>query len=303
MSFFSPPTPPDRPVRELSIAEILRKVQRIELTASRSVTELFAGQYKSAFRGRGMEFDEVRPYQPGDDVRSIDWNVTARTGEPFIKRFSEERELTVLFLVDISASGLFGTTAQAKLDRAVEVAALLMVSALKNNDKVGLLTFCDDVVRYDPPRKGRSHVLRLIRDLVDVHPIARPTRLERPLEFLNRVQKRRAVTFLLSDFLDPLPRRALGITRRRHDLTAVRVIDPRESALPAMGIATFRDAETGELVEVDTGSRHVREAFEQHARRHERSVSEQLTKLGIEQLTVETRDDATLALRKFFARR
>src|SRR5688572_3409128 len=190
-----------------SVAEILRKVQRIQIAANRSVNALFAGQYKSVFRGRGMEFDEVRPYQPGDDIRTIDWNVTARTGDCFIKRFCEERELTVLFLVDISASGAFGSTRQAKLDVAVEIAALLMFSALKSNDRVGLVTFCDDVLDYFPPRKGKSHVLRLIRQLVDVRPIARETHLARPLEFLNRVQKRRSVVFLLSDFLDELPRR------------------------------------------------------------------------------------------------
>lgn len=288
---------------EQSVAEILRKVQRIQIIANRSVNDLFAGQYKSVFRGRGMEFDEVRLYQPGDDIRTIDWNVTARTGECFIKRFCEERELTVLFLVDVSASGAFGSTRQSKLDVAVEIAALLMFSALKNNDRVGLITFCDDVLDFFPPRKGKSHVLRLIRQLVDVRPIARETHLGRPLEFLNRVQKRRAVVFLVSDFLDELPRRMLGITHRRHDLTAITVSDPRERDLPNVGFVTLRDAETGELIELDTGHPRVRELFSKHALVRELSIADQFRKLGIAQLSVDTPGDHALSLRRFFASR
>jgi uncharacterized protein (DUF58 family) len=286
-----------------SVAEILRKVQRIQIAANRSVNALFAGQYKSVFRGRGMEFDEVRPYQPGDDIRTIDWNVTARTGDCFIKRFCEERELTVLFLVDISASGIFGTTRQAKLDVAVEIAALLMFSALKNNDKVGLITFCDDVIDFHPARKGKSHVLRLIRNLVDVRPISRETHLERPLEFLNRVQKRRAVVFLISDFLDELPRRMLGITHRRHDVTAISVEDSLEREFPDVGFVVLRDAETGEIVEVDTRHPRVRELFAKQARIRHESVTNQLRKLGIDQLFIDTRGDHALSLRRFFAAR
>ncbi len=286
-----------------SVVEILRKVQRIQIIANRSVNALFAGQYKSVFRGRGMEFDEVRPYQPGDDIRTIDWNVTARTGDCFIKRFCEERELTVLFLVDVSASGAFGSTRQAKLDVAVEIAALIMFSALKNNDKVGLITFCDDVLDFFPSRKGKSHVLRLIRQLVDVRPVARETNLGRPLEFLNRVQKRRAVVFLVSDFLDELPRRMLGITHRRHDLTAITVSDPRERELPDVGFVTLRDAESGESVELDTRHPRVRELFAKHASLRELSIADQLKKLGIDQLSVDTRGDHALSLRRFFAAR
>src|SRR3990172_7254096 len=192
---------------EQSVAEILKKVQRIQIVANRAVNDLFAGQYKSVFRGRGMEFDEVRLYQPGDDIRTIDWNVTARTGDCFIKRYCEERELTVLFVVDVSASGIFGSTDHSKLDLVIEIAALLMFSALKNNDKVGLITFCDEVVEFIPARKGKGHVLRMIRQLVDVHPVARDTNIDGALEFLNRVQKRRAVVFLISDFLGELPRK------------------------------------------------------------------------------------------------
>ena len=205
---------------EQSVVEILKKVQRIQIVANRAVNDLFAGQYKSVFRGRGMEFDEVREYQPGDDIRTIDWNVTARTGNCFIKRFCEERELTVLFLVDVSASGAFGSTQQSKLELAVEIAALLMFSALKNNDKVGLIQFCDDVLDYLPPRKGKSHVLHIIRKLVGAQPVARDTNLDKALDFLNRVQKRRAVVFLMSDFLGPSavmrwPSRIVATTSRR----------------------------------------------------------------------------------------
>ena len=287
----------------MSVVEVLKKVLRIQIVANRTVNDLFAGQYKSVFRGRGMEFDEVRLYQPGDDIRSIDWNVTARTGECFIKRYSEERELTVLFVVDISASGVFGSIRRSKLDVVVELSALLMFSALKNNDKVGLITFCDDVIDFMPPRKGKSHVLRLIRHLVDVDPVARPTQLHRPLEFLNRVQKRRAVVFYASDFLGVLPLRLLGITHRRHDLTAVTVSDPRERELPKVGFLTLRDAETGEVTEVDTSNANLRQTFAQRAADRERTLTERLRRLGIDQLSVDAQSDYALMLRRFFAMR
>ncbi len=185
---------------ELSVAEIVAKVRRIRIAASRAVNDLFAGEYHSVFRGRGMEFDEVREYQPGDEVRTIDWNVTARAGQPFVKRFREERELTVVFVVDVSASGAFGTVRSSKLEMLIEVAALLMFSALKNHDKVGLLLFCDDTVKYLPPRKGTGNVLRFLRELVAARPIRKPADPVHALEFLGRVLRRRAVVFLLSDF-------------------------------------------------------------------------------------------------------
>jgi len=193
------------------VASILKRVRQIQIVANRRVDDLLAGQYKSVFRGRGMEFDEVREYQPGDDVRSIDWNVTARAGAPFVKRFVEERELTVMFLVDVSASGAFGSTWRSKLETLVELAAMLMFSALKNNDKVGLVTFCDEVIDYFPPRKGKSNVLHLIRELVAVEPVARPTNIAAAVDYLNRVQRRRAVVFLLSDFLAGDASKALGV--------------------------------------------------------------------------------------------
>ena len=289
--------------QEQTVAEILKKVQRIQIVANRAVNDLFAGQYKSVFRGRGMEFDEVREYQPGDDIRPIDWNVTARTGSCFIKRFSEERELTVMFLVDVSASGAFGSTQQSKLDLVVEMAALLMFSALKNNDKVGLIKFCDDVVEYLPPRKGKSHVLHLIRQLVATRAIPRETNLAGALEFLNRVQKRKAVVFLISDFIGPSARHTLAVSNRRHDLTAITVSDPREEVLPDVGFVSLMDAETGEIVELDTRQRSVRALFETRAATQREALSDELLKGGVDELQINTQRDYLAGLRKFFAMR
>jgi len=286
-----------------TVAEILKKVQRLQIIANRSVDDLLAGQYKSVFRGRGMEFDEVRQYQPGDDIRTIDWNVTARAGEPFIKRFCEERELTVLFLVDVSASGIFGSVDGTKLDLASEITALLMFSALKNNDKVGLLLFCDEVIDYFPPRKGKANVLRLIREIVSAEPLSRETDLAAALDFVNQVQKRRTVVFLLSDFLADLPRSSLTITHRRHDLIAVTVSDPREHQLPDVGFIRLRDAETGETRELDTRHPQVRRLFASRAAEFEGRLAEMLKKTGIDQLAVRTDEPYTSSLRKFFRSR
>lgn len=286
-----------------NVADILKKVQHIQIVANRTVNDMFAGQYKSVFRGRGMEFDEVRLYQPGDDIRTIDWNVTARTGDCFIKRYCEERELTVLFVVDISASGIFGSSDHSKLDLVIEIAAMLMFSALKNNDKVGLITFCDEVIEFIPPRKGKGHVLRMIRQLVDVHPVSRETRFDTALEFLNRVQKRRAVVFLISDFLGELPRKTLAISNRRHDLTAITVSDQREQALPDVGFVSLRDAETGETIEVDTRHPRVRELFASRNEQRNDALSRQLKRMGVDQLPVGTQGDYLLSLRKFFRMR
>ena len=282
------------------VAEILKRVQRIQIVANRTVNDLFAGQYKSVFRGRGMEFDEVREYQPGDDVRTIDWNVTARQGTPFIKVFCEERELTVMFLVDVSASGAFGSGSRSKLDMVVEVAALLMFSALKNNDKAGLITFCDEVIQYFPPRKGKANVLHLIRELVAVEPIRRETNLEEALEFLNRVQKRRAVTFLISDFLAPDAKHAMAVSNKRHDLVAITVTDPREHVLPDVGFISLVDAETGQVVEVDTRHPGVRDLFETRSVQRGERLSGELKKLGVDELPIRTDEEYLTSLRRFF---
>jgi uncharacterized protein (DUF58 family) len=285
------------------VATILKKVQRIQIVANRTVNDLFAGQYKSVFRGRGMEFDEVREYQPGDDVRSIDWNVTARAGTPFIKRFCEERELTILFAIDASASGAFGSVERSKLDMVVEVAAMLMFSALKNNDKVGLVTFCDTVLSYYPPRKGKANALHLIRELISVEPVTQPTSLAAALEFLNRVQKRRAVVFLISDFLAPPAREAIALCNARHDLIAVTITDPREQALPDVGFLSLVDAENGRIVEVDTHHPQVRAMFANRAARRAEELSTALRKVGVDELAIHTDEDYLKSLRRFFRMR
>lgn len=288
---------------DLTVQQILRRVQGIRLVVNRSVNDLMAGQYKSVFRGRGMEFDEVREYQPGDDVRTIDWNVTAREGTPYVKRFCEERELTVLFVFDISASGVFGSGNQSKLDLLVEVCALLMYSAIRNNDKVGLVMFAEQVEAYYPPRKGKGNVLRLIRELVAARPVASPTKLDDALEFINRVQKRRAIVFIVSDFLDTHAERNLAITKRRHDVVAVSVSDPREKELPDVGLLTLRDPETGRLIEVDSGSPRVREAFRQQALRREEELAAELKRVGVDQLAMVTDEPYSQTLQRFFRMR
>ncbi len=286
-----------------TVADILRKVQRIQIVANRSVNDLLAGQYRSVFRGRGMEFDEVREYQPGDEIRTIDWNVTARAGQPFIKRYCEERELTVLFLVDISASGAFGSGSQSKLDMMIEMVALLMFSALKNNDKVGLQLFADDVRAFYPPRKGKGNVLRLIREMLAVDPIRQETDLESALQYLNRVQKRRAVVFLISDFQTEASRKALAISNGRHDLVAITVSDPRETALPDVGFIALQDAETDEIIEVDTQHPEVRAMFAEQAQQRQQSLTTSLRRAGVDQLSINTAEPYTTSLRRFFEAR
>ena len=286
-----------------SVADVLRKVRRVEIVANRTVNDLFAGEYQSVFRGRGMEFDEVREYQPGDDIRSIDWNVTARAGAPFVKRYREERELTVLFLVDVSASGAFGSASQSKLDLIVEVTALLMFSALKNNDKVGLILFCDEVLRYFSPRKGKANVLRFIRELLTAEPVAAETRIDRALDYLNRVQKRRAVVFLISDFLGAGYERPLAVANRRHDVVAVSVGDPRERSLPDVGFILLQDAETGETMELDTRHPTVRDIFRERYEDRTRRLSEGLRSAGVDRLEVDTAEPYATALQQFFRMR
>ena len=284
------------------ITEILKKVRRLEIISNRSANDLFAGQYKSVFRGRGMEFSEVREYQPGDDIRQIDWNVTARAGRPYVKRFVEERELTVMFLVDVSASGAFGSC-QSMMDTAIETAATLMFSALKNNDKVGLMTFCDDVLEYNTPRKGKGNILNLIRQLVGYKPVARPTNIETALRYANQVLKRRAVIFLMSDFLAPPVQREFAICRRKHDLIALMLEDPRERDMPNIGIVTLLDPETGRVMEVDTSSHQVRAALTGTFRAQNESVKQFLDRSGIDHMTLATDHDYITDLRGFFKKR
>jgi uncharacterized protein (DUF58 family) len=241
--------------------EVLRKVRQIEIRTNRMVNNVFGGEYHSVFKGRGMEFHEVREYVPGDDVRAIDWNVSARGGELFVKKFVEERELSVMLLVDISASQFFGGAAQFKKDLAAEIAAVLAFAAIRNNDRVGLVLFTDAVELYLPPRKGSSHVLRVIREVLSFAPRSRGTRVASALEFLNRVAHRRAVAFIVSDFLDEGFERPLRVTARRHDLISVVIGDRREREWPAAGLVDWTDAESGERRVVDTSSAEVRQGL------------------------------------------
>lgn len=285
------------------IEQVLKEVRRIQIVARRQVNDLLAGEYHSVFKGRGMEFDAVREYVPGDDIRSIDWNVTARSSGPYVKTFCEERELTVLLAVDISASGAFGSQRLSKTETAVEVAAVLMFTALKNNDKVGLLFFADDIVKYIPPRKGRGNVLRLIRELLATEPIRAETDITLALEFLARVQRRRCVVFLMSDFLGADCSKALAIANQRHDCVAVTLQDPRELALPDVGFLTLRDAETDELLELDTHHPQVRAMFAKVAEQREQQLTGWLRRANVDRLEIRTDQSYAKSLQKFFRMR
>jgi uncharacterized protein (DUF58 family) len=280
--------------------EVLRQIRRLQLKARRAVEDLLGGEYHSVFKGAGVAFEEVRAYQPGDDVRAIDWNVTARMGHPFIKRFIEERELTVLLAVDCSGSQIFGTRAQQKREVAAELAAVLAFSAVSNNDRVGLVQFTDRVERFVPPRKGARHVLRLIRDVLFHQPRRTRTSLRDGLDFLNRVQRRRAVVFFFSDFLDEGYELSFKRTARRHDLIAVRVADPHEEELPPVGLLGVEDAETGERLLVDTASRRVRDAYREAALRRRESVRQLARSSGTDLIEVSTEGDHLDALVRFF---
>jgi len=239
--------------------EILKKVRQIEIRTGRLVNDVFAGQYESIFKGRGMEFHEVREYVPGDDIRSIDWNVTARTGHPHVKKFIEERELTVLLMADMSASGYFGSRNKMKSEIMAEIGALLAFSAIKNNDKVGLLLFTDRAEKFIPPKKGRPHVLRVIRELLYYRPERKKTDIKTALEYLGKVLKKKAVVFLISDFMDSGYEKVLRILNKRHDIVGISITDPRETDMPDIGLLEFEDAETGENVTLDTSDRFLRD--------------------------------------------
>jgi len=283
--------------------EVLRKVRRIELRTRRLVDESLAGSYHSVFKGRGMEFAEVREYEPGDDVRTIDWNVSAKMGHAFVKKFTEERELTVVLVVDASASGRFGTCASTKLETAAEIAALLAFSAIRNNDRVGLLLFTDRIERFVAPRKGRQHGLRVLRDLLAFEPQGRKTDIRNALDVLRRIVTKRSVVFLVSDFLDAGYERTLRIVNRKHDLVAISVHDPREETLPDVGIVAVVDAETGQPAMIDTGSARVRQAFAAHAARARSAGREIVKRAGVDLLEVSTGTDYDRSLVSFFRER
>jgi uncharacterized protein (DUF58 family) len=283
--------------------EQLKAVRKIQIHTSHLVTDLFAGQYQSVFKGRGMEFAEVRQYLPGDEIRTIDWNVTARTGFPHVKRYTEERELTVMLLVDVSASTRFGSVRQFKQELAAEIAALLAYSAITNNDKVGLVIFTDRIELALPPRKGNRHVLRVIREILNHVPQGRRTDIPLALDHLNRVTRRRCVTFLLSDFLAPDLRRPLKVANQRHDLIAVVLEDPRDSELPAMGLVALEDPETGQTLVVDTADTRLRAEFRQRQQAARVERDRFLRSLDVDAINVRTDRPYAEALLRFFRER
>lgn len=280
--------------------ELARKIRVIEITTKKIVNDILAGEYESVFKGRGMEFDEVREYTPGDDIRTIDWNVTARMGHPYVKRYVEERELTVIFLVDLSASGAFGSVDKLKNEIAAEFCSLLSFSAVKNNDKVGLILFTDEVEKYIPPKKGTTHVLRVIRELLSFRATASNTDITKALDFFGKVVTKRAVVFLVSDFQAEGYERSLRIVSKKHDLIAVPIVDPREIKLPNVGLIELEDAETGEIVLVDTSSPAVRKRYESMGRHKAKQLGELFASMGIDQIEVRTDKDYIPTLVNFF---
>lgn len=298
--------------------EILRRVRQVEIRSRRNVDDSMVGAYHSVFKGAGMDFAEVREYQPGDDIRSIDWNVTARMDRPFLKTYREEREQTLLLMVDLSASGDFGSVAQSKRELAAEVACVLAFSAARNSDKVGLLLFTDQIELYISPRKGRQHILRVIREILFFQPVHRGTDLPAALGAINRLLKRKAICFLFSDFLtgdalsgfrssDGEPagevERMLKLTAQRHDLICMELTDPREQELPDVGIITLEDAETGDMLEVDTSDRRFRGLYMAENRRRLDAFSTRLKRMGIDHLRLPTDQAYVKEVRRFFKRR
>jgi uncharacterized protein (DUF58 family) len=284
-------------------AEILAAVRRIEIRTRRLVDEVFSGEYHSVFKGTGMEFREVREYEPGDDVRAIDWNVTARTGQPFVKLYDEERELTVILAVDLSRSGRFGSGARTKMEIAAELCGVLAFAAIANKDKVGLVLFSDRVEKYIPPAKGRSHVLRLIRELLSFQPEGHGTDLNEPLRLLGSVLKRKATVFLVSDFWAGDFTTSLSVLARRHDVVAVRVRDPRESDLPALGLVHWVDAESGRVLLVDTSSPGFRRQLAARGEAHDGALARLFFSRGVDVVDVDVTGSYVEPLRRFFLAR
>jgi uncharacterized protein (DUF58 family) len=283
--------------------EILKQVRLIEISTRGLVNEVFSGEYHSVFKGQGMTFSEVREYQYGDDIRSIDWNVTARTGSPFVKIFEEERELTVVLMVDVSASGDFGTRQRLKGEVAAELSAVLAFSAIKNNDKIGLILFSDRIEKFVPPRKGRRHVLRVLREILYHRPEGRGTDIGASLEYLSRVVRRRAVVFLVSDFMGSGFVRPLSVAGKRHDLIAVRMRDRRELELPTMGLLEMEDPESGERLVVNTSSPAFREAFSDRNRRREAELERDFRRCQVDLIDIETGQPYVEPLMRFFQQR
>ncbi len=280
--------------------ELIKKIRQIQIYTSRTVDASFAGQYESVFKGRGMQFDEVREYTPGDDIRTIDWNVTARTGKPYIKRFVEEREMTVMFAVDLSASGDFGTVNKAKNELAAEFCAVLAFAAAKNNDKVGLLIFTDQIELYIPPKKGISHMLRLIRELLYFKMPKRKTNITQALDYLGKVVRKKATVFLVSDFIETGFKKPLSLLNKRHDVIAVPVRDKAEITLPGIGLIEFADAETGEIILIDTSSRQFRNRYSNTTARRFDELKNMLRTINVDCISISTDKPYIQDLIRFF---
>lgn len=268
--------------------EVLRKIRRIEITTSRLVTDFLSGQYESVFKGRGIEFDEVREYQPGDEIRAIDWNVTARMGHPYVKKYVEERQLTVMLLLDASSSSHFGTTKRFKKELAAEVSAVLAFAAIKNNDRVGLIIFTDRIEKFVPPRKGLHHVLRVVREALYFNPKGRGTDIAGALRHLNNIISRRAIAFVISDFFAEDFKKSLSIANKKHDVVAITITDPRESELPNAGIVELIDAETGKRYMIDTSSSKIRERYVKKAREIREERAKAFGSVGVDHIDIST---------------
>lgn len=271
----------------MTTRELLKQVRKIEIRTRGFVNELFSGEYHSVFKGRGMDFNEVREYQIGDEVRAIDWNVTARFGHPYVKIFEEERELTVILLVDLSNSLIFGTHEKTKQQVAAEISAILSFSALKNNDKVGMILFTDKIEKFIPPRKGRSHVLRIIRDLLSFESENKGTNIREALEYFHHIQMKRSIVFLISDFIDKDYEKILSIVSKRHDLIAVRLIDPKENELPEIGLIRLKDNETNEFRYIDTSDRNLRTYFKMQKNERENYLSQTFMKSKVDSINID----------------
>lgn len=283
--------------------EIFKKVRKIEIKTRGLSHQIFSGEYHSVFKGRGMSFSEVREYQYGDDIRNIDWNVTARFNHPYIKIFEEERELTVMLLIDISGSNNFGTQKQLKQEVVTELAAVLSFSAIQNNDKVGVIFFSDKIEKFIPPKKGTSHILRIIRELIDFKPESNGTDISEALRYLTNAIKKRSIAFLISDFMDDGFEKALQIARHKHDLIAVRLTDKRETELPNIGLVRMMDAETGKMLWVDTANKRVRQTFERRAGLRREELDLLLNRLGVDMAKVYTGEDYVKPLMNLFKKR
>jgi uncharacterized protein (DUF58 family) len=283
--------------------ELLKRVRKIEIKTRGLSRHIFAGEYHSAFKGRGMTFSEVREYQYGDDFRSVDWNVTARFNHPYIKVFEEERELTVMLLVDISGSGEFGTQSRYKSTMITEIAALLSFSAIQNNDKVGVIMFTDKIERFIPPKKGRKHILKIIRELIDFKPDSRLTNITIPLRYLVNVIKKRSIAFLISDFMNDNFEDALKIASKKHDLVGLRIYDLREMQLPSVGLMKVKDAETGEITWIDSGSTYVRNAYHEIYHKRQEELNDLLARVGVDYVSIAAHEDYVKPLMRLFKKR